>query len=325
MNKNRIATFLLLVTGTVLVWSVQAGELEPPGPPGPTMKDLETVEPRVPLRNDFVNIIPIVISLPGSYYLAEDIFAIHSQHGIEITASNVTLDLNGFTIYGNTEVGSFNGIQINNGLTNVVIKNGTVRDFFWNGISAQPAENIHIVDAWAENAGWISFSCETTSSCATASYGVTIDPVSGEFAGRAWGENVGWISFASDGPDPFRVKTAWTCPPVLGEPLLMLQKLGLDTELSWSGPNGATEHDVVRGDLGVLRSSGGDFSAATLDCTANDDPFGSTLFAPSPAPAQGFWFLARAADCGGGTYDSGGPSQVAPRDAGLDAAVNGCP
>jgi hypothetical protein len=179
--------------------------------------------------------------------------------------------------------------------------------------------------AWAENAGWISFSCETTSSCATASYGVTIDPVSGEFAGRAWGENVGWISFASDGPDPFRVKTAWTCPPVLGEPLLMLQKLGLDTELSWSGPNGATEHDVVRGDLGVLRSSGGDFSAATLDCTANDDPFGSTLFAPSPAPAQGFWFLARAADCGGGTYDSGGPSQVAPRDAGLDAAVNGCP
>ena len=40
------------------------------------MKDLDDVEPRIAIRNDFVGLIPIVISSPGSYYLAEDIFAL---------------------------------------------------------------------------------------------------------------------------------------------------------------------------------------------------------------------------------------------------------
>ncbi|MHC4499468.1 MAG: lamin tail domain-containing protein [Planctomycetota bacterium] len=50
--------------------------------------------------------------------------------------------------------------------------------------------------AWAENVGWISFSCENTSSCGTVDYGVTIDG-DGEFAGYAWAENIGWINFNS--------------------------------------------------------------------------------------------------------------------------------
>ena len=65
--------------------------------------------------------------------------------------------------------------------------------------------------AWAENAGWISFSCANTGTCGTASYGVTIDPFTGDFSGRAWGEITGWITFASSGPNPYKVKTAWTC------------------------------------------------------------------------------------------------------------------
>lgn len=50
---------------------------------------------------------------------------------------------------------------------------------------------------WAENIGWISLSCENTSSCGTVNYGVTND-VSGNLAGYAWSENVGWISFSCD-------------------------------------------------------------------------------------------------------------------------------
>jgi hypothetical protein len=65
--------------------------------------------------------------------------------------------------------------------------------------------------AWSENVGWISFSCENTGNCSTASYGVTIDPLTGQFNGRAWGENIGWISFASAGPIPFGVVTSWRC------------------------------------------------------------------------------------------------------------------
>jgi hypothetical protein len=67
--------------------------------------------------------------------------------------------------------------------------------------------------AWCENAGWISFSCANTASCAAAAYGVAIDPATGVFAGRAWGENVGWISFSGTGPAPFRVVTGWRAVP----------------------------------------------------------------------------------------------------------------
>lgn len=50
--------------------------------------------------------------------------------------------------------------------------------------------------AWGENVGWISFSCENTASCGTVDYGVTID-TDGAFDGHAWAANVGWISFDS--------------------------------------------------------------------------------------------------------------------------------
>jgi hypothetical protein len=63
--------------------------------------------------------------------------------------------------------------------------------------------------AWSENAGWISFSCANQASCGTVDYGVTIDGYNGDFSGYAWGENIGWIRFASDGPNPFVVRTSW--------------------------------------------------------------------------------------------------------------------
>jgi hypothetical protein len=60
--------------------------------------------------------------------------------------------------------------------------------------------------AWAENAGWISFSCQNSpSTCAnTGNYGVIIGDYdvnvehagAGAFTGYAWGENIGWISFS---------------------------------------------------------------------------------------------------------------------------------
>jgi hypothetical protein len=101
------------------------------------MKTLEDVEPRVAIRNKFNTLTPIVISQQGSYYLAEDILAFPGAHGIEITASNVTLDLNGFTVYGNTEVGSLDGIHVTASKENITIMNGTVRDFFNDGVDSQ--------------------------------------------------------------------------------------------------------------------------------------------------------------------------------------------
>jgi len=133
------ATNIILTFYTVLSLApvFAQGSLTPPaGPPGPVMKSLEQVEPRVLIRNDFENLQRVVISASGSYYLGEDVLAFGDSHGIEITASNVTLDLNGFTIQGNLEVGSLDGVRIGEGANNVTIRNGTVRLFLGIGINA---------------------------------------------------------------------------------------------------------------------------------------------------------------------------------------------
>jgi hypothetical protein len=212
---------------------------------------------------------------------------------------------------------------------------------------------------WAENIGWISLSCENTFSCAAISYGVSndgagvlsgyawgenvgwinfapstagvsIDPATGDWSGRAWGENIGWITFASAGGSPFKVTTGWQCVPLplppSGSPALTFGKLAAGTLLTWDSITGATGFDIVRGDLGCLRSSGGDFTACTQACLDNDRATVSFLFSAAPAAAAGFWFLVRGVNCGGaGTYDSGDPSQIGSRDAEINASVPSCP
>jgi hypothetical protein len=94
-------------------------------------------------------------------------------------------------------------------------------------------------------------------------------------------------------------------------------ELGLDaTQVSWESLPGATGYDVIRGDLGTLRATGGDFLAATQTCLLNGQPDTSTSHsAGSPDPGQGFWYLARTRDVvGKSTYDSGYSSQVGLRD-----------
>lgn len=52
---------------------------------------------------------------------------------------------------------------------------------------------------WSESVGWISLSCENTSSCNEANYGLTITEVDSDLhqiAGFAWAENIGWINFS---------------------------------------------------------------------------------------------------------------------------------
>src|SRR5437899_4447637 len=77
---------------------------------------------------------------------------------------------------------------------------------------------------------------------------------------------------------------------------------------------GATAYDVVMGDAGILDSTGGDFTQATLRCLANDWTSTSFLDTHLPSSGQILWYLVRPVNCGGhGTYDEGGGGgQVAP-------------
>jgi hypothetical protein len=176
--------------------------------------------------------------------------------------------------------------------------------------------------AWGENVGWVSFSCLNTSSCGTANYGVIIDPQTGDFSGNAWGENVGWITFSSSGPNPYKVTTSWRRFAPTGAPSLSADKNGGNLVLQWFGISGAEFYEIIRGSLGALASSGGNFTVAVDSCTANTGQTTATL--PLGSGTNSDFFIVRAVNCGGrGSADEGG-SQVGSRDSEI-AASGLCP
>src|SRR5215831_1432982 len=73
---------------------------------------------------------PVTISEPGSYRLSSNLYT-GGQTGIVILVSDVTIDLNGFSIRGNAglRVGIFADNRINHNLVGIVIRNGTISNF----------------------------------------------------------------------------------------------------------------------------------------------------------------------------------------------------
>jgi parallel beta-helix repeat protein len=138
------------------------GSLTPPGAPAPTMKSLDQIEAKLEKRTpidathtpgDADSIFKI--TQPGSYYLTANVTGVNAKYGIEIAASGVTVDLNGFDLVG--VPGSLDGVAATPlNLINVNVRNGSVRSWGGNGINlldaATSATNVADIVA-SQNAG----------------------------------------------------------------------------------------------------------------------------------------------------------------------------
>ena len=111
------------------------------------------------------------------------------------------------------------------------------------------------------------------------------------------------------------------------EPLIQL--LWVDENgLSWTAspsPN-TIGYDAVRGDLDVLSSTAGDFTAATEECLQNNLVTTSLTDNSNPLLGTGHWTVVRRVTAtGNGSYDSLSDSQALLRDALINSSPFSCP
>ena len=111
-----------------------------------------------------------------------------------------------------------------------------------------------------------------------------------------------------------------------GSPSVEMVLFGSTAVLGWQSLPGATGYDVVKGDVGVLRGSGGDFTSAIIGCLADDLQESALVLSGAPGKGTCYFYLVRGVNCGGpGTYDSLASSQIGSRDSEINASPLSCP
>lgn len=150
-TKKVLAIFVLLII-VGFSFLATAGDLEPSAAPAPTMKTLNEVEPRIAIG---VSDLPLIVTEPGSYYLAEDVnFTNDANNAITIECDDVTIDLTGYTIKG-PDSGATSGVFMHD-CSNVEIRNGTIRDFgnpaIWEDSSSGTSHRV--INIRALSSGW---------------------------------------------------------------------------------------------------------------------------------------------------------------------------
>lgn len=158
MNRTLFSAALVLALGLVAT-ALVAGPLEPSlGPVASTYKTLSEVEPRIAVNEtntpgDATAL--YVISQPGSYYLTGDMQGVAGKHGIVIAASDVILDLNGFTLRGAPSSGSLDGVNtpavLRSGIT---VRNGSVVSWGGPGVNLGTVQYATVVGVNARGNGW---------------------------------------------------------------------------------------------------------------------------------------------------------------------------
>jgi hypothetical protein len=142
-----LVTVCALLTSAANIFA-QGFLTPPPGAPAPTMKTLDQVEPRTIINatntpGDANNM--FIISSSGSYYLTGNVTGVSGKNGILITAYNITVDLNGFSLAGVT--GSLAGISLPSGFGfDYTVRNGIIHEWGGAGIDLSNTWNSLIED-----------------------------------------------------------------------------------------------------------------------------------------------------------------------------------
>jgi len=177
-KKNRarvvvgVLAFAVLAAFTLIGY---AGNLDPPAPPGPTMKTLDEVEPMTPVQSlAGSGSAQHVINQPGSYYLTGNItVGTPGIDGIQVDCNDVTIDLCGFALVGpgKHQSGSASGIFANS-VSNLAVRNGTIRDFTGSGIELASTGGNHLLKdlRLSDNrgSGILAYSLSTIIGCTAA-------------------------------------------------------------------------------------------------------------------------------------------------------------
>lgn len=105
-----------------------------------------------------------------------------------------------------------------------------------------------------------------------------------------------------------------------------LRVLANKVDLTWDVPPDAATYEIEKGNLSVLRSSGGNFTTSLQACVENVSTDALTSDPAVPAAGGAFYYLVRYQDlCGGwSTFDEGASSQQGSRDAEIAASGARC-
>jgi hypothetical protein len=141
-----IAIILAIAGCGALTPVLLAGDINPPA--GPVQETGRiTINPQTAT-------FPITITQPGSYVVLGDLNAPANVNGIVINASDVTLDLNGFTLNGGGS--AFEGIIVGQGMLveNVEIRNGSIKGFQNGGVYGASAQYMVVEDVRSSGNGF---------------------------------------------------------------------------------------------------------------------------------------------------------------------------
>jgi hypothetical protein len=155
MKKTSLVFFTGALLGAVSTPLFAQGALAPPGAPAANMKSLDQLDAKLSVleakaegrtaisatNTPGTATAVFALNAPGSYYLTANVTGTTGKSGIVVTASNVTIDLNGFTLTGVT--GAVSGILFSTP-DRVNIRNGIVTGWPSGGLAGSGSDGSRI-------------------------------------------------------------------------------------------------------------------------------------------------------------------------------------